>query len=479
MQQTTAVIVFARAPVAGRTKTRLIPELGPERAAELYRCFLLDTLDSLRHLPADLIVAAAEPGDAALLRAVLEGPDRAGRITVQAGPDLGERILSAVGQTLSQGYRAALVIGTDSPDLPAGVIAGALDLVASHDLVLGPCSDGGYYLIGLRGAMPRLFEDVEWSSDRVLSGTLERAEELGLATALLETWEDVDTADDLRRLRERLARQDAAGDPIVCPRTWQYLRDLPDQLAATPPPSRARVIIVIPALNEEQSIGRVIQAIPEELAAQVVVVDNGSTDATAQIARAHGARVVAEPRRGYGAACLAGIAAAGQPEVIAFLDADFSDDPGKLRELVELILAGRADLVIGSRMLGERERGALPLHSLLGNWLAGLILTHLYRQPTTDLGPFRAIRRSALDRLQMQDRGFGWTMEMQAKAARLKLRVMEIPVPYRKRIGRSKITGSLKASVRAAAIILWTAFRLLRWRPVPTMSPPLGKSPDA
>lgn len=226
-----------------------------------------------------------------------------------------------------------------------------------------------------------------------------------------------------------------------------------------------RVAVVIPALNEEESIGRVIEAIPKELAAEIVVVDNGSTDDTAEIARGRGARVVHEPRRGYGAACLAGIAAAGEAEVIAFLDADFSDDPGKLPELIEPILAGRADLVIGSRMLGKRERGALPLHSLLGNWLAGTILTHLYRQPATDLGPFRAIRRAALGQLQMRDLGFGWTMEMQAKAARLRLPTIEVPVPYRKRIGRSKITGSLKASARAAAVILWTALRLLRWRP--------------
>jgi hypothetical protein len=116
-------------------------------------------------------------------------------------------------------------------------------------------------------------------------------------------------------------------------------------------------------------------------------------------------------------------------------------------------------------MLGKRDRGALPSHSLFGNWLAGGILTYLYGQRTTDLGPFRAIRRTALEGLEMQDRGFGWTMEMQAKAARLRLRTMEIPVPYRKRIGRSKITGSFKASAQAAAVILWTALRLLRWRP--------------
>jgi glycosyltransferase involved in cell wall biosynthesis len=222
---------------------------------------------------------------------------------------------------------------------------------------------------------------------------------------------------------------------------------------------------VIPALNEEESIGRVIDAIPKEVAARIVVVDNGSTDDTAQIAGERGAKVIREPRRGYGAACLAGIAAAGGPEVTAFLDADFSDDPTRLGDLVQPILRGEADLVIGSRMLGKRERGALPLRSLLGNWLAGAILTYLYGQRTTDLGPFRAIRRTALERLQMRDAGFGWTMEMQAKAARLGLPTLEVPVPYQKRIGRSKITGSLAASVKAAVVILYTAFRLLRWQP--------------
>jgi len=226
-----------------------------------------------------------------------------------------------------------------------------------------------------------------------------------------------------------------------------------------------RVTVIIPALNEEQSIGRVLEAIPRELDCDVVVVDNGSTDRTAEIATEHGARVVRESRRGYGTACLRGIGALRRPEVVAFLDADFSDDPAMLGELVRPILEDRADLVIGSRTRGAREPGAMPPHARFGNWLAGLILTHLYRQPTSDLGPFRAIRFACLGGLQMSDRGYGWTIEMQAKAARLRLRTVEIAVPYRRRIGRSKISGSLWPSIKASGVILATAVRLLWWRP--------------
>lgn len=221
----------------------------------------------------------------------------------------------------------------------------------------------------------------------------------------------------------------------------------------------AHIGVIIPALNEEQSLPKVLAEIPSALRAEVVVVDNGSTDATAEVATAAGARVVREPVRGYGAACLRGIAALPRADILVFLDGDHSDYPEQMEELTAPILEGSADLVIGSRLRGTRERNALPPHSVFGNWLASHLLRLLYGQRVTDLGPFRAVRAEALHALGMQDRGYGWTVEMQIKAARTGLRVVEVPVNYRRRIGRSKITGSLRASLHAGAVILCTIAR--------------------
>ena len=226
--------------------------------------------------------------------------------------------------------------------------------------------------------------------------------------------------------------------------------------AAGSPRASVRVDAIIPALDEESSIGRVLDALPRGLIRRVVVVDNGSTDGTAAAARAHGATVVKEPRRGYGAACLKGLEAlaADPPDAVLFLDADLSDDPTQADEVLRPILEGRADLVIGSRALGKREPGALTPHARFGNWLATRLLRLLYGARYTDLGPFRAIRYDALCGLGMADRDFGWTIEMQVKAARAGLRHAEVPVRYRRRMGRSKISGTIAGSVQAGAKIL-------------------------
>jgi glycosyltransferase involved in cell wall biosynthesis len=216
--------------------------------------------------------------------------------------------------------------------------------------------------------------------------------------------------------------------------------------------------LIIPALNEEQALGRVLEELPAETFGAVIVVDNGSTDGTANVGAAAGATVVTEPQRGYGAACLAGLAAL-PPEidVIVFMDADGSDFPGEVDLLIEPIAGDRVDLVIGSRELGNAEMGSLSPHQRLGNRFAVFLVSVFFGHAYSDIGPFRAIRRSSLDRLEMRDTNFGWTMEMQIKAIQRGLRIAEIPVTYRKRTaGQSKISGNLWGSIAAGGKILWT-----------------------
>jgi len=221
------------------------------------------------------------------------------------------------------------------------------------------------------------------------------------------------------------------------------------------------VVVVIPALNEEASLPLVLRDLPA--VGRVIVVDNGSSDRTADVAAAAGATVVQELQRGYGAACLKGLAAIEEssvdegaaPRAVVFLDADYSDDPGSLPNLVRPILDGTADFVLGSRLTGRREPGAMPPQSVFGNRLACVLMRVLFGIRYTDLGPFRAIDYRRLRELGMTDRNFGWTVEMQIKAARRNLRICEIPVPYRRRIGESKISGTVWGSVRAGWKILY------------------------
>ncbi|HYX25675.1 MAG TPA: glycosyltransferase family 2 protein [Thermoanaerobaculia bacterium] len=224
----------------------------------------------------------------------------------------------------------------------------------------------------------------------------------------------------------------------------------------------ANIDVVIPALDEEASLPLVLADLPRPLVRRVVVADNGSADGTARVAREGGAEVVAAPRRGYGSACLAGLAhlrRTGPPEVVVFVDADYSDHPEELPSLVAPILAGEADLVIGSRVLGRRERGALLPQARAGNLVACLLIRLFYGHRFTDLGPFRAIRWDALERLGMADPDFGWTAEMQVKAVRQGLKAVEVPVSYRRRVGVSKITGTVSGTLRAGYKILWTVAR--------------------
>jgi glycosyltransferase involved in cell wall biosynthesis len=219
------------------------------------------------------------------------------------------------------------------------------------------------------------------------------------------------------------------------------------------------VSVIIPAFNEEESIGKVIADIPKACVQEIVVVDNGCLDRTAEVARAAGARVVSEERKGYGSACLAGIAALNAPEIVVFLDGDYSDFPSEMPLLLQPILAGDAEMVIGSRIRGVHEKGALLPQARFGNALATFLIRLLFHVCYTDLGPFRAIRYERLLAMDMQDKTFGWTVEMQIKAAKMGLRVCEVPVTYRKRIGQSKITGTVKGTILAGYKIITTIFR--------------------
>lgn len=223
--------------------------------------------------------------------------------------------------------------------------------------------------------------------------------------------------------------------------------------------------IIIPVYNEEDAIGQVIQEIPKDMIRHIIVCNNGSQDQTKQNAEKYGAIVVDEVQKGYGNACLKGMSwiasQAIKPDIVVFLDGDYSDYPEELPYLVAPITADGCNLVIGSRALGDMENGAMMPQQIFGNWLATNLIKLIYNYHFTDLGPFRAVRYDSLLKMNMQDKTFGWTVEMQVKAAKHKMKTMEVPVRYRKRIGVSKVSGTVKGTILAGHKILWTIFKLI------------------
>jgi glycosyltransferase involved in cell wall biosynthesis len=224
--------------------------------------------------------------------------------------------------------------------------------------------------------------------------------------------------------------------------------------------------VIIPAINEENSIAKVIAEIPKSLVSEVIVSDNGSSDNTPEIARQAGATVLIEPAKGYGNACLKAIeyvkSLEEKTDIIVFLDADFSDYPEEMTKIIVPIIEADLDLVIGSRALGAMQKGSMTFPQIFGNWLSTRLINLFFGIKFTDLGPFRAIKYNKLLQLDMQDKNFGWTVEMQVKAAKKKFRCVEVPVSYRKRIGASKISGTIMGTVLAGHKILWTIFKNLR-----------------
>lgn len=223
--------------------------------------------------------------------------------------------------------------------------------------------------------------------------------------------------------------------------------------------------VIIPAYNEEQSISKVVRDIPKEFVRNIIVANNNSSDMTAVAAQDAGAIVVHQPHAGYGNACLKGMdyvaSIVDKPDIIIFLDGDYSDFPEQMIDLARPIIEDGYDMVIGSRALGNMEKGAMMPQQIFGNWLATSLIKLIYKYEFTDLGPFRAIRYDRLMEIDMQDKTFGWTVEMQVKAAKLKLKCIEIPVKYRVRIGVSKVSGTIRGTILAGHKILWTIFKLI------------------
>jgi len=226
-----------------------------------------------------------------------------------------------------------------------------------------------------------------------------------------------------------------------------------------------RIVVIIPAFNEENSVGKVIIDIPKSIVSDIIVVNNNSNDLTRVNALATGAIVIDEPKQGYGNACLKGMEYVSmmkiKPDIIVFIDADYSDYPGEIVNLVAPILTDNYDMVIGSRALGKREWGSMTPQQIFGNWLATTLLKIFYNVSYTDLGPFRAIKYQKLLDLNMIDKTYGWTVEMQLKAAKCQLKISEVPVSYRVRIGHSKVSGTLKGTLMAGYKIITTIFKYL------------------
>jgi glycosyltransferase involved in cell wall biosynthesis len=229
--------------------------------------------------------------------------------------------------------------------------------------------------------------------------------------------------------------------------------------------NKQNIVVIIPAFNEENSVGKVIADIPKDIVNEVIVVNNNSNDLTSVNAFNAGATVVDEPNQGYGNACLKGLAylkeLKNKPDIVIFLDADYSDYPEEIALLIAPILNQDYDMVIGSRALGNRESGSMMPQQIFGNWLATTLLNFFYKVNYTDLGPFRAIKYDKLLEIDMVDRNYGWTVEMQLKAAKLKFKTMEVPVKYRVRIGHSKVSGTIKGTIGAGYKIITTIFKYL------------------
>lgn len=407
---------MAKAPVPGRSKTRLTPDLTTVEAAAVAEAALADTLAAVAGCGADRRIVALDGEPGPWLPAGFE-------VVPQVEGTFNERLAAAWARAGGPG----LQIGMDTPQVTAALLDASLAVVTDdgRDAALGLAEDGGWWALGLARPHPEAFRDVPMS--RSDTGLMQRKqlEALGLAVADLPVLRDLDDAEDARAIARLAPRT----------RTAVNLRGVMD--------GKAEVDVVLPVLNEHGALPWVLERMPEGY--RPIVVDNGSDDGSAEIAAGLGVEVVAEPRRGFGAACFAGLLAATAP-VVAFMDCDASLDPGDLPGLCAPILNGEADLALGAR---DAKDGALPPHSRIANRYLAWEVRRRSGAHITDIGPMRAARRTALLELGITDRRFGWPLEMVLRAGQDGWRITERRVPYRSRIGKSKVTGTLGGTLKA------------------------------
>ena len=437
------MILFCKAPVPGRVKTRLAADFAG--AVDLYAS-LLDSL--IRRLEADGGIELCLFADCESIPYFEERYPNL-PIVEQQGHDLGERMQNAFAHVFSIDDASSVVLaGSDVPEFTAATARQMFELCKVFDAVVLPSSDGGYSAISLsRRTMPdlhRLFHDIAWSTSSVLETQIRRLVDAGSKPIVMsEPMDDIDVLEDLFAFRKRAERR-----PV--PNADQsFLAHLP------------RVVAILPVLNEAESLPLILPSLLESIwIDEVICVDNGSTDDSSSIIERSGATLLYCKERGYGAAMLTGIeyASCRAPDtILLFMDADGSDDRTRIGDLLRPILAGRADFVLGAR------QGGLLLHQRAGNILAVWLIRLFWRHSFADLGPFRAIRLKALQSLDMNDRNFGWTIQMQIRAVQQGLATIEIPVPSLRRLGgKSKVSGTIRGTVLAGTIILRTVFK--EWR---------------
>lgn len=425
-------------------KTRLAEFVGDENAALIYSTMI------------DHVVPAFVPENTVLF---YDNPE--GRIPalsaytarIQQGNNLGDKMARAFRECHLTARlhgnipEAFLLTGSDVPDYKPEVAEKACRTLSASDAVIVPAGDGGYSMIGFsrnviaRDDFESLFSEIPWSSEKVLSVQVEKIKRAGLSVRLLSPLEDIDTIYDLiKRLKQN------------------------DALAATFQKFIPDVRLIMPVLNEAENLPQILPSLNESgFFREIVCVDNGSTDDSAQCAEANGATVVKEPRVGYGQACLAGmdyIRNEGGCDVVLFMDADGADDPDDIYNILAPVSSGQYDMVLGDRRPDLAENGALMPHARSGNKLATRLIKLFWKHEYHDLGPLRAVKWQSLESLNMDDRNFGWTIQMQIRAVKRELRLLEIPVHYRNRqAGKSKVSANVLGSIRAGYIILRTVFR--------------------